>query len=63
MPKYKCVNPKCLLHNKIKGRTSRGYYDKKLQRITDSGLTCPGCGEDTELQLPEYYSRNLKNRP
>lgn len=61
MPKYKCLNSKCKMFNKIDARNSRGFYDKNLEKVVDTGLRCPSCGEDSELQLPESYSTNLRN--
>ena len=63
MPKYKCLNKECPKFNIIDARNSKGYYDKKLGKVVDTGLPCPICGKDCELQLPEEYSRNLINRP
>jgi hypothetical protein len=51
------------MYNKIDSRNSRGWYDKELGKVMDSGIPCPECGQDTELQLPKEYSRNLINRP
>lgn len=61
MPKYKCLNIECTIYNKIKGRNSRGYYNKELDKIIDTGEPCPECGKSCELQLPDRWSTNLKN--
>lgn len=63
MPKYKCLNKDCEKYDIIEGRNSKGYYNKELGKVVDTGLPCPICGKDCELQLPEHFSRNLINRP
>lgn len=63
MPKYKCLNKECPIYEEIKSRDSRGYYDRVLQKVMDTGAVCPECGDECELQLPEEYSTNLINRP
>lgn len=63
MPKYKCLNEKCSLYNKIVGRNSRSKYDKIKKEWIDTGAICPECGEEGELQWGGEYSTNLINRP